>query len=290
MGRKNVKKTNVISSDDDDDSFVATKTSNAKTSKVKSTNIKNQKESEEDSPVVGRGKKSKNKYLEDSEESSDEEIEVKKSSKTKDATLDISESDEEGSEDAFEETPIRKSGAKKNNRMLDDHSVHEIENSTDNSSGEEEEDSDGEDDDDEEYDVSDSSGEDFESPAVVKTKTPKHKTVATKLKEESSDEELVDVFPSPVDTFKFDKKSSENFKFEKKSFENIEQVLSGPFNIGQKFTKAEVGALETKLTSIRRSIEKVTTNVQLDCLLLIVNNNKNQTFILFKNPLATKYI
>jgi hypothetical protein len=260
VGRKNVKKTNVISSDDDDDSFVATKTSNTKTSKVKSTNIKNQEDSEEDSPVVGRGKKSKNKYLEDSEESSDEETEAKKSSKKKDTTIDIS---EEGSEDEFEETPIRKSGAKKNNRMLDDHSVHEIENSTDNSSGEEEEDSDGEDDDDEEYDVSDSSGEDFESPAVVKTKTPKHKTVATKLKEESSDEELVDVFPSPVDTFKFDKKSSENFKFEKKSFENIEQVLSGPFNIGQKFTKAEVGALETKLTSIRRSIEKVTTNVQL---------------------------
>jgi hypothetical protein len=260
VGRKNVKKTNVISSDDDDDSFVATKTSNTKTSKVKSTNIKNQEDSEEDSPVVGRGKKSKNKYLEDSEESSDEETEAKKSSKKKDTTIDIS---EEGSEDEFEETPIRKSGAKKNNRMLDDHSVHEIENLTDNSSGEEEEDSDGEDDDDEEYDGSDSSGEDFESPVVVDTKTPKHKTVATKLKEESSDEELVDVFPSPVDTFKFDKKSSENFKFEKKSFENIEQVLSGPFNIGQKFTKAEVGALETKLTSIRRSIEKVTTNVQL---------------------------
>ena len=168
--------------------------------------------------------------------------------------INISDSDEDDSEDEFEETPIRKSVDKKNNRMLDDHSVHEIDNSSDNSSDGEEE---GSEDDDEEYAESESSGEDFESPEVVKTKTPKRK-VAPKV-EESSEEELVDVFPSPVNTHKSDKKTSETFKFDKKSSENIEQVLSGPFSVGQKFTQAEVGALETKLTSIRRSIEKVTT-------------------------------
>ncbi len=90
------------------------------------------------------------------------------------------------------------------------------------------------DDDDDDFVASDS---DFESPVPVRTKTPKAKTpkrVAAPAFE--VDDEIVEIFPSPSQT---------------------DKVVTGPFAPGQKFSEAEVGALKTKLATVRKSIESV---------------------------------
>ena len=82
----------------------------------------------------------------------------------------------------------------------------------------------------------------FESPVPVRTKTPKAKTPKAKTPKQfvapafEVDDEIVEIFPSPSGT---------------------DKVVAGPFAPGQKFSETEVGALKTKLATVRKSIESV---------------------------------
>lgn len=89
--------------------------------------------------------------------------------------------------------------------------------------------------DDDDFVASDHS--DFESPVPVRTKTPRAKTPKQFVAPSYEvDDEVVEIFPSPS---------------------GADKVVTESFAPGQKFSEAEIGALKTKLSTVRKSIESV---------------------------------
>ena len=102
---------------------------------------------------------------------------------------------------------------------------------------------------DDEDDYIESSDEDYETP---KPKTPKPKTPRAKTPKKTlpkpviqdEDDDIVEVYPSPSD-------SKNKFTYDD------EISLTSPFDAGQKFSAAEICALDVKLAAVRKSIESV---------------------------------
>ena len=112
---------------------------------------------------------------------------------------------------------------------------------------------------DDEDDYIESSDEDYETPKpktpkpkTPKPKTPKPKTPRAKTPKKTlpkpviqdEDDDIVEVYPSPSD-------SKNKFTYDD------ETSLTSPFDAGQKFSAAEICALDVKLAAVRKSIESV---------------------------------
>ena len=195
------------------------------------------------SPFPGKkASKPKQRFQVDSDDDSDQfspDVDNAKKTSSKPKTRNIDDSDEEFVLD------VLASSVKNKNLQTDDR----------------EDESDGVVDDSNDDDFIASSGDDFESPVRVvkpRTKTPRtlKKTVKSSVsEEEEEDSVIIEEFETLPEGAAAAKKNStknvDEYKFEK--------LILEPFDEGQKFTKKDVGALETRLAAVRKSIERVIT-------------------------------
>lgn len=257
-------------SDDDDVSFVGRKV-------VKKGNISD----DDDSPVAANRPKSKYRFFDGSE---DDEAEpeadrpkpvaeaAEKVPKKRNPFLDESSEDEVKEEEAARDERRGDFSRHRDTFALHRDTSGQVSLSSDGSSDggsdqEAEEASDGEAEEDsaeaeeEEEEDSDgdyvvSSSEDFESPAAAvppRGKTPRKAPAVKPSEPVSENDDSVFVYDDDdanwAQPVRAPAKPDDDMKFNK--------VLVQPFNDGQKFSKGEVGVLETRLAAVRKSIERV---------------------------------
>ena len=244
VGRKVVRKGNIS---DDDDSPIA---ANRPKSKYRffdgSEDDEDEPEADRPKPVAEKVPKKRNPFL---DESSEDEV------KEEEAARDERRGDFSRHRDTFAlhrdtsgQVSLSSDGSSDGGSDQEAEEASDGEAEEDSAEAEEEEDSDGD------YVVS--SSEDFESPAAAvppRGKTPRKAPAVKPSEPVSENDDSVFVYDDDdanwAQPVRAPAKPDDDMKFNK--------VLVQPFNDGQKFSKGEVGVLETRLAAVRKSIERV---------------------------------